>query len=287
MRVNRRIGIQLKVKMNQAHASGQCEDPESMWLNAGHMEQGFPDPGELSDDRWWLIKDEPRVRILLSPTDDAGGRLVSKIYRIPKSLVWRTLFLTSRAQREFQNLEYARQRGLPVVEPINWGETRRWGCAGFSQLTMEFVDGAPLPELMCQPGLQQSVREDLTNQLGELMARMHRAGVVWMTAYPRNVMVISRPGPSLVAFDFPYALYTGKDMQGSRFALLDLSWMMKRCVLKCQFNETLLQSFYLAYTGGTGEAATQLRSRVEAQSKASLFRDRILVRVARVLQRSV
>ena len=140
------------VKMNPALASGQCEDLKSMWFNAGHMEQGFADPVELSDDRWWLIKDEPMVRILPSVTDDAGGRLVSKIYRIPKTLIWRTLFLTSRAQREFQNLEYAWQRGLPVVEPINWGGTRRWGCAGISQLTMEFVDGASLPELMCQPG---------------------------------------------------------------------------------------------------------------------------------------
>jgi tRNA A-37 threonylcarbamoyl transferase component Bud32 len=273
--------------MNQAHASGQYEDPESMWLNAGQIAQGFPDPGDLSHDRWWLIKDEPRVRILLSPPDDAGDRLVSKIYRIPKSLIWRTLFLTSRAQREFQNLEYAYQRGLPVVEPLNWGEARQWGCAGFSQLTMGYVDGTPLPELMRQPGLQQSVREDLTIQLGELMAGMHRAGIVWMTAYPRNIMVIPGPGPSLVAFDFPYALCTGQDMRGSRFALLDLSWMMKRCVLKCQFNETLLQSFYLAYTGGKGDAAKQLRSRVEAQSRASLFRNRILVRVARVLQRPV
>jgi tRNA A-37 threonylcarbamoyl transferase component Bud32 len=273
--------------MNQAQASGQYEDPESMWLNARHIAQGFPDPGDLSDDHWRLIKAEPRVRILLSPPDDAGGRLVSKIYRIPKALIWRTLFLTSRARREFQNLEYACRRGLPVVEPINWGDTRRWGCAGFSQLTMGFADGIPLPELMCQSGLQQSVREDLTIQLGELIARMHRAGLVWMTAYPRNIMVISSPRPSLVAFDFPYALCTGKDMQGSRFALLDLSWMMKICVLKCQFTENLLRSFYLAYTGGTDEVATQLRSRVEAQSRASLFRDRILVRVARVLQRSV
>ena len=273
--------------MNQAHASGHYDNPESMWLTAEHLVRGFPNPGDLSHDRWWLIKDEPRVRILLSPPDDAGGRLVSKIYRIPKPLLWRTLFLTSRAQREFQNLEYACQQDLPVVEPINWGETRRWGCAGFSQLTMGFVDGTPLPELMCQPGLQPSVRENLTLQLGELMARMHRAGVVWMTAYPRNIMVVSSPGPSLVAFDFPYALCTGKDMRGSRFALLDLSWMMQRCVLKCQFNEALLQSFYLAYTGGTGDAAKQLRSLVEAQTKASLFRDRILVRVARVLQRPV
>lgn len=273
--------------MNQARASGQYEDPESIWLNADHLARGFPEPEDLSHDRWWLVKDEPRVRILLSPPDDAGGRLVSKIYRIPKPLVWRTLFLTSRAQREFQNLEYARQRGLPVVEPINWGETRRWGCAAYSQLTMGFVDGTPLPEFMCQPGLQQSVREDLSIQLGELMVRMHLAGVVWMTAYPRNIMVVSNPGPSLVAFDFPYALCTGKDMQGSRFALLDLSWMMKRCVLKCQFNEALLQSFYLAYTRGAGDAAKQLRSRVETQTKAGLFRDRIFVRVARVLQRSV
>ena len=101
--------------------------------------EGFPTtaPAALSPETpsYLLFQDEPRVRVVFTPVDDSGNRQITKIYRTPAELAWRDLFRIPQAQREFQNLQYAFRKKLPVVEPLHWGVARRPGRAWFSQLT--------------------------------------------------------------------------------------------------------------------------------------------------------
>lgn len=244
------------------------EDAGALWREAGRASPAPTGPEEPDPGRAWLLKSEPRVRILLSAAGADGTRAVSKVYRTPSRLAWRTLFMTSRARREFHNLRYAFDRGLDVVEPLGWSDTRRLGCVRYNQLTMRWMPGVNLIAYLKLPGQPAAARDAAVIGTGRLLANMHRSGIAWGTALPRNVMV--RPAgtaqdlPRVAAFDLPYAWCGSGDLTGGRSALIDLWWMADDWLTRPGFDERLLDLLYAAYCGEAGEDPQTLRRRVEA-----------------------
>ena len=272
-------------------------DAESLWIRAGNARPAAAGETDLATDREWLLKTESRVRILLHAVDGEADskavRAVSKIYRTPPALAWRTLGLVSRAKREFNTLSIAFERNVPVVQPLAWSDNRSFGCVRFNQLTMAYVPGETLVEFMQRArqadGPDQDQADRVVVGVGELLASLHRAGIVWGTAVPRNVMVYrSGTGPfSVAAFDFPYASCLGSDVSGSRFAHTDLWWMAGGCAFDCQFDNRMLNLFYSAYIGGAGVQLSELRSQVEQLTKSKRLANRMHGRIKQAFRKHV
>jgi len=270
-------------------------DAESLWIRAGNTRPALAGETDLASDREWLLKTESRVRILLHAVDDEADRkavrVVSKIYRTPPALAWRTFGLVSRARREFKTLKVAFELTVPVVQPFGWSDTRKFGCVRFNQLTMAYVPGETLIEFMQRHrqagGPDQAQAERVVAGVGELLASLHRAGIVWGTALPRNVMVFrSGAGPfNVAAFDFPYASCLGSDVSNSRFANTDLWWMAGGCVADCGFDERMLELFYSAYIGDTGVQSCELRSQVEQLTQSQRLANRIRGRIKQAFRK--
>ena len=270
-------------------------DAESLWIRAGNAQPALAGETDLATDREWLLKTEPRVRVLLHAVDGAADskavRAVSKIYRTPPALAWRTFGLVSRAKREYKTLEVAFERDVLVVQPFGWSDIRSFGCVRFNQLTMAYVPGETLIEFMQRSrqadGPDQAQADRVVAGVGELLASLHHAGIVWGTALPRNVMVFrSGPGPfNVAAFDFPYASCLGSDVSGSRFADTDLWWMAGGCVADCGFDERMLELFYSAYIGDTGAQTSQLRSQVEQLTQSQRLANRIRGRIKQAFRK--
>jgi tRNA A-37 threonylcarbamoyl transferase component Bud32 len=272
-----------------------CGNAESLWTRAKNARPVAAGETDLATNLEWLLKTESRVRVLLHAVDgDADGktvRLVSKIYRTPPALAWRTFGLVSRAKREFKTLAVAFERNVPVVQPFGWSDTRLFGCVRCNQLTMAYVPGETLIEFMQRSsqagGPDQDQADGVVTAVGELLASLHRAGIVWGTAVPRNVMVFqSGPGPfSVAAFDFPYASCLGSDVSGSRFAHTDLWWMAGGCAIDCGFDDRMLELFYSAYIGDTGIQSSELRSTVEQLTNFQRLANRIRGRIAQAFRK--
>jgi tRNA A-37 threonylcarbamoyl transferase component Bud32 len=226
-----------------------------------------------------LIQDEPRVRIVLSLAEGTGTRQVSKIYRTPLSLTWRDVIRYPQAQREFENLQYAFQNGLPVAEPLGFGLRRQVGRDWYSQLTTAFLEGITLRDALAQniPGM-----DELIGMAGRLVATMHRKGMVWGTAHSGNFMVHSGSPATMSAFDFPYAFCTGKDRAGSRLALYDVWNMVVDFRTQCGLEERLVRIFLDAYGSRADVDPIDLKSQVDARrGRKSVFWERLIIRTLR------
>jgi len=255
----------------------QC--PEQAWRNAGQLPAGTSGSDMAAGEGSALIQDEPRVRIVLSVNGDSGERQVSKIYRTPLALTWRDLFRYPQAQREFENLQYAFQKKLPVAEALGFGLRRRIGRDWYSQLTTAFLEGTTLRDVLAQ---NIAGREELIGMAGRLVAAMHRAGMVWGTAHTGNFMVHSGSPVTMSAFDVPYAFCTGRNMISNRLALYDVWNMVVDFRTQCRLDESLVGLFFEAYASGAGLDTKDLQSRVNARrGKKSVFLERLFIRTVR------
>jgi len=257
----------------------KSQNPEENWHSAAELPRGTPGSGLASSDGCLLIQDERRVRIVLSSPDGSGNRQITKIYRTPIELTWRDLFRYPQAQREFDNLQYAFQRGLPVVEPLGWALRRRPGREWFSELTIAFLEGDTLNVVLNRPGVGKALQEELARETGKLMASMHCQGLIWGTAHGGNIMVLSQADPSLVAIDLPYAMCSAKDMCGTRYALYDVWSIANDCRKACQLEKYQVDLLLAAYAAGAGTDPGPLRRQVESiPGRNSFFWDRVRVR---------
>ena len=256
-----------------------AQKPDLAWQLAGGLPRGTSDSEQEVGEGAVLLQDEPRIRIVLSHNAETSKRQVSKIYRTPLALTWRDLFRYPQAQREFENLQYAYGKGLSVAEPLGFGLRRIPGRDWYSQLTTGYLNGTTLRDLLAT---RTDGREGLVSGAGRLVAAMHRAGMVWGTAHSGNFMVDEDDDGSLSAFDAPYALCTGKDMTGSRFALYDVWNMAVDFRTQCKLDESLVQLFFEAYGEGVGTDPSALHSQVSARrGRKSVFWERLYIRTVR------
>ena len=186
-----------------------------------------------------LLQDESRIRIVLFRSTENSRPRVSKIYRTPVALTWRDLFRYPQAQREFENLQFAFGKGLPVAEPLGFGLSRQPGRDWYSQLTTAYLHGRTLRDLLA-----------------------------------------SRDGG-----DLPYALCTGKDMTGSRFALYDIWNMVVDFRTQCRLEKNLVLLFLEAYASAAGADPATLQAQVDRRrGRKSVFAERLYIRTVRAFR---
>jgi hypothetical protein len=152
--------------------------------------------------------------------------VVRKTYRNRGLRLLQTFLRRARAEREYANLALVAARGLPCTEPVGCSAERRLGFVRSSTLVTRYVaDARPLKAVLAEAPRAQ--RRVLARALGELLAALHAAGVLWCTPMPRNVLVQgplvqgSGARPRLLLCDLPAAIDFGHPVP-RRCALLDL-----------------------------------------------------------------
>jgi tRNA A-37 threonylcarbamoyl transferase component Bud32 len=125
-----------------------------------------------------------------------GGTVYVKQCRVCTPRAWaREVLRPAKARLEFENALALRDRGIPAVLPVAWGNPdSRW--PGESTLITRGRDAAvPFVHLVEQvlpdlpPDTRNAVRRQLARGLGQFMARLHDAGVAHPDPHPGNLLV--------------------------------------------------------------------------------------------------
>lgn len=134
-----------------------------------------------------------------------GRGLLIKEYRTPR---WEdrlaALLRGSRAALEWRSAKRLAERGVPIPQPILWGEHR--GAEGEPRgvVVFEFVaDGQPISEFMnADSRLSPEMRRAMFASLGSALGKLHRAGAEHGDAHPGNLLVTRRSGkPEVLILD--------------------------------------------------------------------------------------
>jgi hypothetical protein len=134
------------------------------------------------------------------PVDGTVGRFHLKRYRYPtwktsKGLLGRgTWWGTAPEMREFKNLAFLREKGVPAVRPVAAAsETSRGRLVAHALLTEHVPDAPDLAHRLATPG--DPVRDDphvrrrAADLLGRIVHNMHLEGFVHRDLFARNVLV--------------------------------------------------------------------------------------------------
>jgi tRNA A-37 threonylcarbamoyl transferase component Bud32 len=132
--------------------------------------------------------------------DGTSNRFHLKRYRYPgwkesKGLLGRgTLWGAAPEVREFRNLAFLREKGVPAVRPVAAAsETRSLRLVAHALLTEHVTDGVDLARRLDTPGdpvrEQPAVRRRVAELLGRHVHRMHQEGFVHADLWARNVVV--------------------------------------------------------------------------------------------------
>ena len=151
------------------------------------------------------------VTVLDLPVDGHAGRFHLKRYVYPtfaasKGLLGRgTFWGTPPELREFKNLEFLREKGIPAVRPVAAAaETRRGRLVAHALLTEHVPDAPDLARRLATPGDPvrevPSVRRRVAELLGRLVHRMHAEGFLHRDLFARNVLVRVEEGDSSLWF---------------------------------------------------------------------------------------
>ncbi len=152
--------------------------------------------------------------------------VVRKTYRSRGVRLLQTWLRASRAHREHDRLAVVQAAGLPCTEPVAWSERRQLGLVPESVLVTRFVPGCrPVKEVLqgLPPATAGPVRAALVRRMGELVAALHRKGVLWGTPMPRNFLLRGEPmDADLLLCDLPAAIVHRRSIHGEAAATVDL-----------------------------------------------------------------
>ena len=166
-----------------------------------------------------VIKTERRSRVTLLRGTGAGSPadpprvFVLKEYRYTGARSIRTLFRTSRGEREMENLLHLHAVGVPAVEPVACGVTRDpLGMVRSTFVITRHLEGClDLRGWQSAQGLApaffQKRRDLVLREVGRLLRRIHESGFFLFTPKASNILI--RPGddmpPEIVFLDLPRA----------------------------------------------------------------------------------
>ena len=169
-----------------------------VWHLAPGAEAVFgPDGPDL--DRW--LADGRAVAVKANPQRTVyrvtlpGGTVFVKRCRVIGPRNWaREIVRPEKARLEFENALALRVRDIPAVVPLAWGRPVARGPGESVVITLAQTGAIPfldyiektLPSL---PPEQTVIRRQLARALGELMARLHDAGVAHPDPHPGNLLV--------------------------------------------------------------------------------------------------
>jgi tRNA A-37 threonylcarbamoyl transferase component Bud32 len=166
-------------------------------------------PAWLEHGQAWIVKHGPHRTVYRVSLPGLNFHL--KHYRVAdlRARV-RQWFRPSKASTEFRRALAVESCQVPTVVPLAFGERRSGPTAGESFLITRSLDDAEplsgfltatLPRL--EPGRQVRVRQALAVALGDLVARLHMAGIAHRDLHAANVLVRLDDGdrPSLFLID--------------------------------------------------------------------------------------
>jgi hypothetical protein len=143
------------------------------------------------------------------PIDGTVGRFHYKRYRYPtwaksRGLLGRgTVFGTPPEIREFKNLEFLREKGVPAVRPVAAASLSQGGrLVAHALLTEHVPDAIDLHRRLGTPddpvAADPVVRRRVAELIGRHVHRMHAEGFVHADLYARNVLVrVDEDGPAV------------------------------------------------------------------------------------------
>lgn len=217
-----------------------------------------------------LIKKESRTRIIVLPPNTAGQQLSLKLYKLPERLRWRSwLGAAARAKREYNNLKIAQNAGLPVVRPVGWAEIRHKGLLSYSAIGTLYIPAQSLDKAFRILAPEDPLRNELIRKAGQLLAAIHKKGLSWMTALPRNIMLGADSADTLLAFDIPYGYWHSRSIFGKQAAIYDVHMM-----LRASFdsnNDADARAFLGAYCGGDAVTLAKLEQQLEKSTETGRF----------------
>ena len=155
--------------------------------------------------RWETLEELPGARIeksnlartvvALPATGDRPGLHIKRYQVRGWTEQVKYLLMPSRALDEWRALHHFRRQGIPAPRPVAFGEERSGGILRRAGLIMEsIVDAVPLPRWLERNQAGTSPRVALLRGLGEMVARMHGAGVDHGDLHAGNLLVRERPG---------------------------------------------------------------------------------------------
>jgi tRNA A-37 threonylcarbamoyl transferase component Bud32 len=194
------------------------------------------------------------------------------------------MFLASRAKREFDNLQAARKFGLPVVPPIGWAEIRKKGMLHFSAVGTLYVPALCMRDTIAVFQVEDPRRIEIIRSSGQLLARLHEAGLSWMTALSRNIMVVDRSGGELLAIDVPYGHWAGRSIISRHEAIYDVNMMLTDGLCHNKFSPLEAHKFLDAYCNGDRSTQYKLQERLNSSSERSRWIYRIFTKSAAILK---
>jgi hypothetical protein len=211
-----------------------------------------------------VLKHEPSTTV--ERLDADGGTIVRKTYRV-LGLRWvQSLWRPSRAQREHDHLLAIAGAGVPCLQALRWSAEKRLGGFRSSTLETRFLPAAvPLKQVLQQlpRAGRDPVRGRLARAMGELVAMLHRAGFLWCTPMPRNVLVHGDPAAAqLLVCDTPAVVATGGPLHGGRLARIDLFLAAFSPSRRTDWSASERMRWLLGYCAGDREQARQLWRRM-------------------------
>ncbi|MHC4515209.1 MAG: lipopolysaccharide kinase InaA family protein [Planctomycetota bacterium] len=236
-----------------------------------------------------VLKSEPWTRV--AKVSEAGRLLVRKTYTYPAHRSWRTLLQRSRAEREASALRAAEAAGISCLTAVRCGAQRHLGRVVSCWITTVFeADCTPLRDYLRQPpetpypGGWPRLRRRLGLGMAALVRALHRAGVLWLTLTPRNVLVRGRPeDAALLLCDMPKAIRFPDSMLGSRSAGLDLFDLCFAQSRRLQFTRGDRLAMLIRYCGGDRATARRWwRALCSRTRTGNILRRRLVTVLTRV-----
>lgn len=228
-----------------------------------------------------VLKDEPGTRVVL--TIDGGEARVTKTYRNRGLALLQTFARRSRAAREHDNLRAVAALDLPCTPALAWSERRRWGLVAESTLVTRYLpDTVPLKQTLADLPRDRAfaTRRRLVTAMARLVAALHRGGILWATAMPRNVLVVGDPTAARLAIcDVPTALHAGRPLHGTALARIDLFDAAFSPSRRSDFSATERWRWLLGYCDGDRVRATGLWRRLARRGRLGQDLHRALARL--------
>ncbi len=139
------------------------------------------------------------------------GRFFLKIYAYSGLWRLRTVFIVSRAGREYRNLLRMSELGFRVPRPAAWGQARTLGFVSESFVMTRAVEGAvDLRSLIDDPGAAPlpppAERRRLIEDFARTLRRAHEEGFFVHTLRFKNLLLAREgDGHALYVIDVPFA----------------------------------------------------------------------------------